>query len=399
MGMMMPITTTETGIDAERTSALLDLNTSTPRADSDRLPAVDSVRSYLAEIGRVPLLRRDEEVSEAQKVRRYMQVLTLRTRAAKAGDRQIQYLEELLAIQKRLRVRLKRCPSQEHWASEAGVSPDCLSQSLQAGKQQWAQAAGIDVCELEAIERRGQQAKDRMIRTNLRLVVSVAKKYQNRGLDLLDLIQEGTLGLERAVEKFDPTKGYRFSTYAYWWIRQGITRAIASQSRTIRIPVHIIEKLNRVRQAQRQLLQADGRPPELPEVARQAGLDLEEVRDLLGRLPKAISLEQKVGSDRDTELGDLIEAKHDETPEVHLTRELLSQDLQALLMELSDRERAVIELRYGMGSDRQPASLAEAGRRLGISRERVRQIEAKALHKLKQPNRRDRVRGYLEAFS
>ena len=356
------------------------------------------MRAYLVEIGRVPLLRRDEEVSEGQKVRRYMQLLAARTRAARKGDRQIKQLEELLDLQKRLQVRLNHRPSQEYWASEAGTSVDCLKQRLEAGKQQWARAAGIDMRELETIELQGQQAKDRMLRTNLRLVVSVAKKYQNRGLDLLDLIQEGTLGLERAVEKFDPTKGYRFSTYAYWWIRQGVTRALASQSRTIRIPVHIIEKLNKVRQAQRQLLQAEGRAPELEDIARSVGLDPAEVRDILNRLPKAISLEQKVGNDRDTELGELIEASKDETPEMHLTRELLSQDLKALLMELSDRERTVIELRYGMGPDRESISLSETGRRLGISRERVRQIEAKALHKLKQPKRRDRVRGYLEAF-
>lgn len=322
--------------------------------------STDLVRLYLQEIGRVPLLGRDEEVSLAQKVQDYMKLLELRAL---------------------LHLELGQDPTLEEWAARANQEPD------------WADLTAEKVQQLQRI---GDRAKEHMIKANLRLVVSVAKKYQNRGLELLDLIQEGTLGLERAVEKFDPKKGYRFSTYAYWWIRQGITRAIATQSRTIRLPVHITEKLNKIKKAQRKISQEKGRTPTIEDIAAELEMTPPQVRELLVRVPRSVSLETKVGKDKDTELGDLLETD-DISPEETMMREALHRDLQHLLADLTSRERDVIRMRFGLGDGR-TYSLAEIGRALDLSRERVRQIEAKALQKLRQPKRRNRVRDYLEAM-
>lgn len=372
-------------------------------ADSQNLAAntnrrsTDLVRLYLQEIGRVRLLGRDEEVSEAQKVQRYLRMRTLLAKAAKDGDAVIVPYLRLIEVQERLVSELGHRPSLERWAKTAGIELSELKPTLSEGKKRWAEIAKLTVEELDSVQSQGLQAKEHMIKANLRLVVSVAKKYQNRGLELLDLVQEGTLGLERAVEKFDPTKGYRFSTYAYWWIRQGITRAIATSSRTIRLPVHITEKLNKIKKAQRKIAQEQGRTPTLEDLAVELDMTPAQVREVLLRVPRSVSLETKVGKDKDTELGELLETDSI-TPEEMLMRESLHKDLQHLLADLTSREREVILMRFGL-SDGHPYSLAEIGRALDLSRERVRQIESKALQKLRQPKRRNLIRDYLESLS
>lgn len=372
-----------------------DGDTPNPQSHTNRR-TTDLVRLYLQEIGRVRLLGKDEEVSEAQNVQRYVQLLELRNAAAQTELGPIQRYVHLIDARDRLAAQLGHRPSLERWAAAAGTTVSDLKPIMIEGKRHWAKLAALTVEELEQIQAEGIRAKDHMIKANLRLVVSVAKKYQNRGLELLDLIQEGTLGLERAVEKFDPTRGYRFSTYAYWWIRQGITRAIATQSRTIRLPVHITEKLNKIKKAQRKISQEKGHTATIEDIAAELDMTAPQVREVLLRVPRSVSLETKVGNEKDTELGDLIETDGD-SPEENLMRESLLRELQHLLADLTSRERDVISMRYGLG-DGKPYSLAEIGRALDLSRERVRQIEAKALQKLRQPKRRNRVRDYLESL-
>ena len=357
----------------------------------------DLVRLYLQEIGRVPLLERDEEVSEAQKVQRHISIIEQRKEAAEKDDKVMAEFVAIIDVHDRLVTQLSHRPSIKRWSKAVDKDISEIKEILSLGKQRWSEISGYSVKELEKIQRDGIRAKEHMIKANLRLVVSVAKKYQNRGLELLDLIQEGTLGLERAVEKFDPTKGYRFSTYAYWWIRQGITRAIATQSRTIRLPVHITEKLNKIKKAQRKISQEKGRTPRIEDLAQELDMSATQIREVLLRVPRSVSLEIKVGKEKDTELGDLLETES-ASPEETLVRESLQKDLQHLLSELTSREREVIQMRFGFGGEK-PFSLAEIGRCLELSRERVRQIEAKALQKLRQPRRRSMIRDYLEVLS
>ncbi len=374
----------------------LDLSVD-PDASFGRRGTTDLVRLYLQEIGRVRLLGREEEVSEAQKVQRYMKLLeSSESIDAESHPDIYQYLG-LIQVRDRLTSLLGHRPSLERWAKEASIPVTELRPQLMSGKRAWAAHEQLSVTELDQILKEGLQAKEHMIQANLRLVVSVAKKYQHRGLELLDLIQEGTLGLERAVEKFDPTKGYRFSTYAYWWIRQGITRAIATQSRTIRLPVHITEKLNKIKKAQRQIAQVKGRTATVDDIAQELDMTADQIRELLLRVPRSVSLETKVGKDKDTELGDLLETT-DVSPEESMMRESLQETLRQLLEDLTSRERDVIQMRFGLG-DGQSYSLAEIGKSLDLSRERVRQIESKALQKLRQPKRRNQIRDFLESFA
>jgi RNA polymerase nonessential primary-like sigma factor len=294
----------------------------------------DMVRTYLHEIGRVPLLTQEQEI---------------------CYGKQVQQMMLLQEVKQSLEQTLNRPPTQIEWASAATVS----------------------AAEIDRVMRFGHQAKQKMIEANLRLVVAIAKKYQKRNLEFLDLIQEGSLGLERGVEKFDPSRGYKFSTYAYWWIRQAITRAIAQQGRSIRLPIHITEKLNKIKKTQRELSQQLGRSATSTEIAVELALEPAQIRDYLNISRSPISLDAKVGDRQDTELSELLE-DGGISPEKYTVQESLRQELQTTLDELTRQQRDVINLRFGLegGSE---LSLAKVGEILNLSRERVRQLEHQAL--------------------
>ena len=378
------------------TGVLVPQGPSSPKPSSgSRRGSTDLVRLYLQDIGRVDLLSHEEELTLARQVQRRERLLRERRRLATTHPA-LQELINLEDDQQRLASQLGHWPAVQQWAEQQQCTVGELREQIRQKHQAWAERSGLSVAELKQALHHGRRARDRMIQANLRLVVAVAKKYQQRGMELLDLVQEGTLGLERAVEKYDPTRGFRFSTYAYWWIRQGITRAIATQSRTIRLPVHVTEKLNRIKKAQRQIASEHGRLASVSDLARELGLSEEVVRMTLMRVPRSVSLDTRVGREQDTQLGDLLEDGH-ATPEQELTREALHDDLEALLEELTSREAAVIRLRYGLEDDT-PQTLSQIGEDLHLSRERVRQIESRALLKLRQPQRRCRVQDYMRSL-
>jgi len=308
----------------------------------------DMVRTYLREIGRVPLLTREQEI---------------------VYGKQVQQMMTLLDAKEALAKKLHREPSSEEWANLVHQPETDVKQTVAQGKR----------------------AKQKMIEANLRLVVAIAKKYQKRNMEFLDLIQEGTLGLERGVEKFDPMRGYKFSTYAYWWIRQAITRAIAQQGRTIRLPIHITEKLNKIKKVQRELAQKFGRSPTPTEIAKELELEPAQIREYLNMARQPVSLDVRVGDNQDTELQEMLE-DDGPSPEYYTTQEFLRQDLNTLLAELTPQQREVLALRFGL-EDGNEMSLAKVGERLNLSRERVRQLEHQALAHLRR--RRANVKEYV----
>jgi RNA polymerase nonessential primary-like sigma factor len=308
----------------------------------------DMVRTYLREIGRVPLLSREQEI---------------------VYGKQVQQMMVLVEAKETLAKEIEHEPSLPEWATHVNKSE----------------------AEIKQIITQGKRAKQKMIEANLRLVVAIAKKYQKRNMEFLDLIQEGTLGLERGVEKFDPTRGYKFSTYAYWWIRQAITRAIAQQGRTIRLPIHITEKLNKIKKVQRELAQKLGRSPSPTEIAKELELEPAQIREYLNMARQPVSLDVRVGDNQDTELQEMLEDEGP-SPEYYTTQEFLRQDLNNLLAELTPQQREVLALRFGL-EDGNEMSLAKVGERLNLSRERVRQLEHQALAHLRR--RRANVKEYV----
>jgi RNA polymerase primary sigma factor len=324
----------------------------------------DPVRMYLKEIGKVQLLSGEQEV-----------MLAKRIEAGVFSQRELDVCEQL--------------PSVLALLHDVGVLPATAIDPVE-----WV-LPERDLSARLAVVRDGELAKKQLTEANLRLVVSIAKRYVGRGMALLDLIQEGNLGLIRAVEKFDYTKGFKFSTYATWWIRQAITRAIADQARTIRIPVHMVETMNKVMRVQRSMLQELGREPTVEEVAAKCELTPDRVREIQRIAQEPVSLETPVGEEEDSFLGDFVEDPTAIAPAMAADRKLLLEDLEEALRELNPREQQVVRLRFGL-EDGQIRTLEEVGREFGVTRERIRQIESKTLAKLRHPTRSQRLRDYLE---
>lgn len=312
----------------------------------------DTVGAFFKEMARYPLLKPEEEVELAKRV---------------------QFLVMVDEIQTDLQQKLNRKPTKPELAESLGFTERQLENRLY----------------------RGRVAKRKMIRSNLRLVVSIAKRYLNRGVPFLDLIQEGALGLNRAAEKFDPDKGYKFSTYAYWWIRQAITRTIANDARTIRLPIHIVEKLNKLKKAQRELKQQLRRNPKEEELAKELDVSPNHLRQLLQLRRRSLSLNHRVGKGEDTELVDLLEDNQNQLPEEQMGEAMMRQEIWQVLGDvLTEREKDVISLRYGLTTN-EPYTLEQVGLMFNLSRERVRQIQSKAMRKLRRPQVARRLKGWL----
>jgi RNA polymerase primary sigma factor len=312
----------------------------------------DAVGAFFKDMARYPLLRADEEIELARKIRYAVDVEKVRQQRSEELDR--------------------------------AITPAELASHFELSERQFENKLHLS-----------RVAKRKMIRSNLRLVVSIAKRYLNRGVPFLDLIQEGALGLHRATEKFDPDKGYKFSTYAYWWIRQGITRTIANDARTIRLPIHVVEKLNKLKRAQRELRRDLGRNPQEQELAQALDSTVEQLRYLQQIRRQSLSLNHRVGKGEDTELMDLLEDHNGQSPEEKISETAMRQEVSEVLNTvLTEREKDVICLRYGLSTSK-PCTLEEVGCAFSLSRERVRQIQSKAMRKLRRPQVAERLKGWL----
>lgn len=313
----------------------------------------DAVGAFFKEMARYPLLKPSEEIELA---------------------RQVRFVSQVEELKEKLRKELGRLPARAELAAKLNLTESQFSQKLHQGRS----------------------AKRRMIRSNLRLVVSIAKRYLNRGVPFLDLIQEGALGLNRATEKFDPDKGYKFSTYAYWWIRQGITRTIANDARTIRLPIHIVEKLNKLKKAHRDLRRELHRNPTEQELAESLDVTVEQLRSLQQVRRRSLSLNHRVGKGEDTELMELLEDSNTQSPESKISETMMRQEISSVLAEvLTEREKDIITLRYGLATG-ETHTLEEVGGMFNLSRERVRQIQTKAMRKLRRPQVAARLKGWLK---
>ncbi|MFN3927776.1 MAG: RNA polymerase sigma factor RpoD [Pseudanabaenaceae cyanobacterium] len=372
----------------------------------------DSIRLYLQEIGRIRLLRADEEIELARKIADLLYLEELGNQygditgrdmfVTEAPDKPAMVNEwaRITWLCDRLREKSGNHKTpvsklfgnlQKQLNLPTETSPlTFASPELEA---EWQAVRETYIPQFRKRLHTGQRAKEKMVQSNLRLVVSIAKKYMNRGLSFQDLIQEGSLGLIRAAEKFDHEKGYKFSTYATWWIRQAITRAIADQSRTIRLPVHLYETISRIKKTTKLLSQEMGRKPTEEEIATRMEMTIEKLRFIAKSAQLPISLETPIGKEEDSRLGDFIESEG-ETPDDQVAKNLLREDLESVLDTLSPRERDVLRLRYGLDDGRMK-TLEEIGQIFNVTRERIRQIEAKALRKLRHPNRNSVLKEYI----
>lgn len=334
-------------------SAMTSLAPTTQTSSYRKDASDDAVGAFFKEMARYPLLKPDEEVELARHIQQLNEIEELRTQ----------------------------------FEEDHGRRPN---------KAELAEALGLTERQLEQRLHRSQVAKRKMIRSNLRLVVSIAKRYLNRGVPFLDLIQEGAMGLNRATEKFDPDKGYKFSTYAYWWIRQGITRTIANDARTIRLPIHIVEKLNKLKKAQRELRRDLKRPPTEAELATVLEITEEQLQQLLQVRRQSLSLNVRVGREEDTELVDLLEDNNSRSPEAQMSERMMRQEIAEVLSEvLTEREKEIVCLRYGIETG-ETHTLEEVGNIFNLSRERVRQIQTRAMRKLRRPQVARRLQGWLK---